>query len=617
MILMSRAGIITEAKRKICELDAESIAYYRRNPCIACEDLLGIKLIDTQKWILQQSWNPSHIVWCCSRNFGKSFLGAIFMILKAILYENQAIYIISSVGDQSKETFSKIEEIVLRLGKTAASIKSLKDIVEKETKKTATNKSGFSHNPSGYHVEFYNGSEIFTLNSNPDNNRSRRATLCFFDEAAFCSDELISVCEAFATQNMDFVTSTEENFNPELEPLKVPTQLLYASSQDEMTTMFYKHYKNYAKKMFAGDRNYFVCDMICDTAIETYMNGKPYAPLLTREKVESALRANKEKALREYFNQPTRDGGVNQIIKWASIRKNEKYHLPILHWTPNSKTILAFDPARTTDNSILGAMQLYEDEELGLCGNIVNCVNMIDTMTEKKLKLDSNRQLEEIRKYLLLYNGQNPDYEYIDSLLIDAGAGGGGVSTYADGLLNDWIDKNGRKHRGLIDASHDIYASYERLYPNAANKIKLINPKKYRTQMVEEFIELMDLGAIKFPYEYSIGQDSISVPKINDMLEEEFINYELSNEEKASLINIDLMKAEITSIHKSTNLDKTSVNYALSKEKENKMHDDRFYVVILLAHRLYELRRTDLISKPKYQNTEVQFKFRKPQIRKI
>lgn len=71
------------------------------------------------------------------------------------------------------ETFTKIEEIVRRIGKTSASIKSLKDIVEQETVKTSTNKTGFSHNPAGYEVSFYNGSSIFTLNSNPDNNRSK------------------------------------------------------------------------------------------------------------------------------------------------------------------------------------------------------------------------------------------------------------------------------------------------------------------------------------------------------------------------------------------------------------------------------------------------------------
>lgn len=45
--------------------------------------------------------------------------------------------------------------------------------------------------------------------------------------------------------------------------------------------------------------------------------------------------------------------------------------------------------------------------------------------------------------------------------------------------------------------------------------------------------------------------------------------------------------------------------------------DDHAYVLAMGAYSLALKRRTDLISKPKYQNTEVQFKFRKPQIRKI
>lgn len=595
--------IITESKRKIYELNAKTIALYRRNPCIACEDLLGIRLIDAQKWMLQSSWNASHVVWCCSRNFGKSFIGAIFMILKAILYENQAIYIVSSVGDQSKETFSKIEEIVLRMGKTAASIKSLKDITEKETKKTPTNKTGFSHNPSGYNVEFYNGSQIFTLNSNPDRDRSRRATFIFFDEAAFCSDELIAVCEAFATQNTDFVTSIDKNFHPELEPKRVPTQLVYASSQDQMDKMFYKHYKNFAKRYIAGDRDYFVCDMICDTAIKTFMNGKQYVPLLTQSKVDAAMKANKDKALREYYNQPTRDGGVTQIVKWSVIRRNEKQLLPILNWIKDGKFCLAFDPSRTGDNSIVSVMNLYQDVNLGWCGDIVNCVNMIDTASKKKFKLDSNRQIKELRNMLLNYNGQHPDYEYIDSILIDQGAGGGGCSTYADALLNNWTDDSGIEHKGLIDASHEIYEGYTSMYPNAVDKLRLISPKKYRTQMVEEFIELMNLGVIKFPYEYG-QQGCIKFSKgIDDKTKEEiFDNYELSLEEEISLTNIDLMKTEITSIHKSTNPENTAVTYALSKEKENRMHDDRFYTAILLAHRLYELRRGDTIKDERNSN---------------
>ena len=588
--------LMSERKKRICELDAESIAFYRRNPCIACEDLLGIRLIDSQKYILQESWNKSHVLWCCSRNFGKSFLGAVFMILKAILYENQAIYIVSSVGDQSKETFTKIEEIVLRIGKTAASIDSLQDIVEKETVKSPNNKTGFQHNPSGFHVSFYNGSEIFTLNGNPDNNRSRRATMVFFDEAAFSSDELISVCEAFATQNTEFKTSTDDSFNPETEKRKCPTQLVYASSQDDMSKMFYKHYKNFAKKMMAGDRDYFVADMICDCAITTYMNGKKYTPLLTKDKVDAALKANKDKAMREYYNQPTRDGGVNQIVKWGTIRRNETFYLPQLHYEPNCRIALAFDPARTTDNSIFSAMRIVNDPNYGYMGEIVNCINFIDSASKKGYKLDSNRQLSKIRENLILYNGLANDYDNIDVLLLDSGAGGGGTSTYGDGLLNDWTDKNGRKHRGLIDKTSDIYKGYEEIYPNAVDKLRLLSPKKYRTQMVEEFIELIDLGVIKFPFEFK--QEFISIAKEIDDENQKIESYQLSTDEIIALQSIDIMKNEITAIYKFENAEKTSRTYALSKEKENdpNFHDDRFYTIIMLAHYLYGLRRGQTVQ---------------------
>lgn len=207
---MALHKLMSERKRKICELDAESIAFYRRNPCIACEDLLGIRLIDSQKYILQQSWNKPHVLWCCSRNFGKSFLGAVFMILKAILYENQSIYIVSSVGDQAKETFTKIEEIVLRLGKTAASIKSLKDVVEKEVKRSPNNKTGFSHAPSGFEVEFFNGSTIQTLNSKPDNTRGKYKNNIFIIEIKSKRRNLIMKNKRWSENEILFL---KENYN--------------------------------------------------------------------------------------------------------------------------------------------------------------------------------------------------------------------------------------------------------------------------------------------------------------------------------------------------------------------------------------------------------------------
>lgn len=133
--------------------------------------------------------------------------------------------------------------------------------------------------------------------------------------------------------------------------------------------------------------------------------------------------------------------------------------------------------------------------------------------------------------------------------------------------------------------------------------------------MVEEFIELMELGVIRFPYTYN-GADFLKIVNgVNDEGEEIMETYMLSQDEKIHLSQIDLMKTEICSIHKSTNAEGTSVTYALAKEKQNTMHDDRFYSILLCAHRLYEIRRGKQIkrSRPK-RDVSAYMQFRAPKI---
>lgn len=175
---------------------------------------------------------------------------------------------------------------------------------------------------------------------------------------------------------------------------------------------------------------------------------------------------------------------------------------------------------------------------------------------------------------------------------------------------------DGRQHKGLIDMQDDRYSGYRSRYPNAIDKVRLISPRKYRTQMVEEFIELMELGVIRFPYSYN-GSDFLKVTKGVDKNGEEIMeNYILSQDEKLHLNQIDLMKTEICSIHKSKNAEGTSVTYALAKEKQNTMHDDRFYAALLCAHRLYEIRRGKQMRKRNEQKRDIReiMQFRAPKI---
>ena len=90
----------------------------------------------------------------------------------------------------------------------------------------------------------------------------------------------------------------------------------------------------------------------------------------------------------------------------------------------------------------------------------------------------------------------------------------------------------------------------------------------------------------------------------------------LTDEEKMSLLQIELMKKEVSYMCR-YDTPNGGVQYELAKDKKNTMHDDKAYTLALGAYALALLRRTDLITKPKQQSSPLQIKFRKPQLRKI
>jgi hypothetical protein len=410
-------------------------------------------------------------------------------------------------------------------------------------------------------------------------------------EAGFSSNELITTAEAFTTQSSDFKLSTEDSYNHKGEYLKPPNQLVYASSASHVDSIFYQKYRNFSKRMILGDRDYFCADIPCLVPISPMVDGVPAPPLLTQSKVDAAMSADRIRAEREYYNKFLSDSSYGQIVKWAQIRRNETFDLPEFYNDGKSKYAIAFDAARAGDNSIVSVMKISHSEDIGYYGEIVNCTNLIDIGNKRQYNMTTPEQVKFIKQTILDYNGNAPDYQNIGAFLMDSGAGGGAFA-HADYLLEDWNDKQGRKHKGFLDATYDVYEGYEKKYPNASNILRLISPKKYRTQMVDEFVELMGLDLIKFSREYN-GTGYLNITEENGQITKK----PLSMEEEIALTNIDIMKTEITSIVKYQNPEGTNKKYALSKERESTMHDDRFYTIILLAHYLFELRRSDIANK--------------------
>jgi hypothetical protein len=547
-----------------------------------------MELLDYQKYVFMKSWNTPNVLWCMGRSSGKTTLGSPFIMAKTMLIPNYAVYILAGSGSQSQEMFLKIEKIAKR---ELASFTGLTDVFYNETVKSASNTTGFTHNPASFKFTLYNGSNVNSLNGSFDNNRSKRSNLNFYDESGFAQDELFTTSEPFAVQNSDFRLGGDVDVT--LLPKQFPNQLIYASSASSTDTYFFRKYRDFAKKMFLGDKRYFVADISSDVVINATFNGKLYpVSLLTQETVDGAMRENKEKAMREYKNIFTTEGSDKQIIKRATIIRNSELRPPTMANDGGRKFVFAIDPARSFDNSICMAAEIIHDENVGYKLQIANCVSFTDLSKKKKTPMKTPDQINYFKKMILNYNGkQAADYENINKVLIDAGAGGSGISSWGDGLLEDWTDSNGIKHKGMIDKSSDEYQSYIHKYPNAADMIKLVSPQKYKKDMFEALIEMMDLDLISFTDSYDnkgelvFNQEDGSTKR-----------HKLTFDEELSLINIDIAKEELVNIYAFPSSN-GNVRYDLPPDKKNKVGDDRAYTIAMLAWYLRNLRRENITKK--------------------
>ena len=620
-----------ESYQKLAEIKQWGLRY----PTKFLSEFVGVDLLDSQEYTFMMSWTRPYVLWLESRNAGKTTKLALYAMLRGLLHNNYRIYICSGTADQSQETFRKIEDIAM---KNIESMTGLTDVFRNEVEISQANSSGFVHNPMGFTYKLYNGSFVKTLNSNINAKRGKRAEAVYFDEGGWLSEEEFNVIGAFTTQSADFKLGGD--IDVATVPKEFPHQLLYASSASSVDTAFYQKYRDFSKKMFLGDPRYFVADLNCDIVINTTFHGKPYpASLLNRETIENEIRNNPEKAMREYYNQFTQDGGVGQIIKRALIVRNSYNRPPVLHNDTNErKFVFAYDPARSTDNSILGIGELLYNEEDGYTMDIVNVISFSDLGLRRKTPMMTQDQIRELHNLLLDYNGDALDYDNIELVLADAGSGGGGNSWVRDSLIEEWKDKTGKIHHGLIDKDYTNGDVYSKRYPEAVNKLKLIEPSKYKSEMFEALIKMVEANKIHFTEKYDnkgylnilevdeelmhkseesiraeLDKMNLDISEYEEQLEERLskiesaktTTYKLSLDEEVALVQIDAMKEEIVNICR-TKREGGKDSFKLPPHKdadtgnsEATMHYDRAYVLAMLGWFLSEKRLEHIKNKKK------------------
>lgn len=559
--------------------------YGRQNPVWFLGWAFGAELMDFQKWVYMNSWYRPFCLWLECRGAGKTVEAALMHMGKMMLIPNWKQYVASNSLAQSIECFKKIEDIALN---RIPSFKSLTDIFAEEVYRSANSETGFIHNPAGHYFKLFNNSELVTLSSNITANRGKRGSV-HFDECGWMDEETYAVLENFI--NVDSSFKLGVNSRQHIEPRQIPLQLLYTSSASDCESHYFKIFKEYSMKQMMGDPNYFVADLTANAITKhSTVNGLPIKSHLTQVQIDKAIEDNPELAERELFNHFRKGGGINAVVNMETLIHNSESRVPLLfNDTGKKKFIFCYDPARNYDNSVLSIFQLLEDDDVGYCLRLENVISMVDTESRNKTPLPMPRQLEIIKEQMIKYNGEKAaEWENI-TFYVDSGSGGGGISAICDQLLEDWYDENGVKHRGIIDPVHKQYETARKKYPLAMPIVHLVDPQGYKKIIYDAVQKMCQLNLIKFT-EYD-GKDTITI--INK--DGELADYELNNEQKLALSNIELAKIELSYMCR-YDTPNGGVQYELERGKQNKMHDDRAYTMALGAYALSTLRRHDIVT---------------------
>ena len=634
-IVYVKPSVYAMSERKLESLIniAKIQKYYQCNPVRFIEDFFNITLLDAQAFIVQRTWNCPNVLVLASRAFGKSTVIDLILMAKDMLFCNVWTYIASGSGSQAEQTFMTLER--LANDGIAEMRNSTGYIFKNEIEIKNAAGDGFSHGSDGFKYSLYNQSFTQTLNSNIDKKRGMRGSV-IFDECGFLSEEMLEVYGAFAAVNKDFATGKDRN-GKDIDPVRlrtfatnIPNQKFYISSASSTDTKYYRLYREFAKKQLMGDRNYCVVQVSCDVVLKPTIRGEAVNALLKRSDIETALKTNPEKARREYYCEFTSDAGNEAIIRRGVITRNSETRMPLLHNDTNDKKfVITFDPARSRDNSIITVMELYfENGEYK--GRIVNCVNMIDISNKRRAPMQTPDQVDYLRQLILDYNGDAAGYGNIETIMIDAGSGGAG-KVIADMLMQDWVDSKGKVHPGFIDKELDkqLGTGYSNKYPNAIDKVQLIEPSKYKSMMYESAIEMTNSDLISFTSDYDnkgyltlFLTDDKETKNVQKQIEERLKKENLSDDvyairlkeemkkssvvktkivkldpyQEIALANIDALKEELVNMRR-IKRESGKDSFELIPEKVGRLHDDRAYTYVMCSFYLHEVRMSKIRNK--------------------
>lgn len=235
--------------------------YWRRNPHHFAEDFLGLNLFTFQKILLFLMQKYNIFMYIASRGIGKSFIVAVYCVMRCILYPGTKVIVASGTKNQAKLIIS---EKIVDLYKNHASIRE--EIGNERNIKTGANNAS---------VLFKNGSKIEAVTSS-DNSRGFRGNILILDEFRLIER---SVIQEVLTPMLNVVRKPPFTFKEEYKDYpQEENKTIYISSAWYKSHWSWEDFKLFTKSMVQG-KKYFTIATAYPLAI--------YHKLLNREQAEN------------------------------------------------------------------------------------------------------------------------------------------------------------------------------------------------------------------------------------------------------------------------------------------------------------------------------------------
>ena len=252
--------IAQDKEQKIMETVAWRAGYYRANPQRYVEEVLGIHLKLFQRILIWAMMQYNYFMFIAARGLGKTWLTALFCVVRCILYPGSKIVVCSGTLKQANGVLLKIQDEFMRQSPILCS---------------EIEKCNIGQNDAT--IMFKNGSWITTRTST-DNARGARANIVVIDEFRMVDETILNMVIR------KFLTSPRQpNYlnKPEYEHLQERNKEIYMSSAYFKSSWAWKKLQAYVVNFFDDAKRYFVCALPYQLSIKE--------GLLSREQIRDEM----------------------------------------------------------------------------------------------------------------------------------------------------------------------------------------------------------------------------------------------------------------------------------------------------------------------------------------